>query len=118
MTGCWLGYLWHRTLSDYWCLDCSSITEDDIGVIVPMMAVNFLSCPSLTVSNVLLNEDECKKFEIHAHSSLSMGQMHKIFFFQLGMVKSTKIVRTPGASCEWTRRQCEWRWNVPETAAK
>ncbi len=38
---------------------------------------------------------ECKKFEIRAHSSLSKGQMHKIFiFFQLGMVKSTKIVRT------------------------
>ncbi len=49
-------------------------------------------CPSPTVPNLLLNEDECKKFEIRAHSTLSEGQMHKIFFFQLGMVKSTKIV--------------------------
>ncbi len=53
-----------------------------------------LLCPSPTVPNLLPNEDECKKFEIRAHSSLSEGQMHKIFFFfQLDMAKSTKIVR-------------------------
>ncbi len=41
-------------------------------------------CPSLTVPNVLPNVDECKKFEIRAHSSLLKGQMHKIFFFSVG----------------------------------
>ncbi len=50
-------------------------------------------CPSPTVPNLLQNEDECKKFEIRAHSSLSEGQMDKKKIFQLGMVKSTKIVR-------------------------
>ncbi len=41
------------------------------------------------------NVDECKMFEIRAHSSLSKDQMHKIFvLIQLGMVKSKKIVRT------------------------
>ncbi len=38
-------------------------------------------CPSPTVPNLLQNMDECKKFEIRAHSSLSKGQMHKIIFF-------------------------------------
>ncbi len=37
-------------------------------------------CTSPTVPNLLPNEDECKKFEIRAHSSLSDGQMHKMFF--------------------------------------
>ncbi len=37
--------------------------------------------PSPTVPNLLPNEDECKNFEIRAHSSLPEGQMHKIFFF-------------------------------------
>ncbi len=43
------------------------------------------SCPSPTVPNLLPNEDECKIFEIRAHSSLLMGQ---IIFFQLGTVLS------------------------------
>ncbi len=40
-----------------------------------------LLCPSPTVPNLLQNLDKCKKFEIHAYSSLSKGQMHKIIFF-------------------------------------
>ncbi len=36
-------------------------------------------CPNPTVLNLLPNEDECKNFEIRAHSSLSEGQMHKIY---------------------------------------
>ncbi len=34
--------------------------------------------------NLLPNVDECEKFEIRAHSSLSKGQMHKIFFSSVG----------------------------------
>ncbi len=48
-------------------------------------------CPSPTVPNLLLNEDECKMFEIRAHSSLSEGQMHKIFsFFSWACLKVRK----------------------------
>ncbi len=43
--------------------------------------VQFMLCPSPTVQNLLPNVDECKKFEIRTHSSLSKGQMHKIIFF-------------------------------------
>ncbi len=36
----------------------------------------YTKCPSPTMPNLLPNVDECKKFEIRAHSSLSKGQMH------------------------------------------
>ncbi len=52
--------------------------------IITFVVATWYTCwsyPSPTVPNLLPNVDECKKFEIHAHSSLSKGQMHKIIFF-------------------------------------
>ncbi len=48
-------------------------------------------CPSLTVPNLLPNEDECKKFEIRVHSSLSKRQ---IFFFSVGHGSFSIKIRT------------------------
>ncbi len=41
--------------------------------------------------NVLLNVEECKKFDIRTHSSLMKGKMHKIFlFFSWALLKVRK----------------------------
>ncbi len=41
-----------------------------------------------------------------------------VFWLFLQYTRSFVHQGETGVSCEWTRRQCEWRWNVPETAAK
>ncbi len=51
-------------------------------------------------------------YSSHSHYILT------VFWLFLLYTRSFVHVGTTGASCKWTRRQCEWRWNVPETAAK
>ncbi len=46
-----------------------------------MRGQKYLMPKSPTVPNLLRNVDECKKFEIRTHSSLSKGQMNKVIFF-------------------------------------
>ncbi len=51
-------------------------------------------------------------YSCHSHYILT------VFWLFLLYTRSFVHVGEIGASYEWTRRQCEWRWNVPETAAK
>ncbi len=51
-------------------------------------------------------------YSSHSHYILT------VFWLFLLYTMSFVHVGETGASCELTRRQCEWRWNVPETAAK
>ncbi len=51
-------------------------------------------------------------YSSHSHYILT------VFWLFLLYTRSFVHVGEIGASCEWTRRQCIWRWNVPETAVK
>ncbi len=48
-------------------------------------------------------------YSSHSHYILTVFWLFLHMFVHVGET---------GASFEWTRRQCKWRWNVPETAAK
>ncbi len=51
-------------------------------------------------------------YSSHSHYTLT------VFWLFLLYTRSFVHVGETGASCELTIRQCEWRWNVQETAAK
>ncbi len=51
-------------------------------------------------------------YSSHSHYILT------VFWLFLLYTRSFVHVGETGVSYKWTRRQCEWRWNVPETAAK
>ncbi len=51
-------------------------------------------------------------YSSHSHCVLT------VFWLFLLYTRSFVHIGETRASCEWTRRQCEWSWNVPETVAK